>query len=44
LQPGADDYAAAFGDQLEALHGFADEVLGGVAGVLDVVHAKKCEG
>src|SRR5208282_3371091 len=44
LQPGADDHAATFCDELEALHGFADEMLGGVAGVLDVIHAEEVRG
>ena len=41
LQPGTDHDSAALGDQLEAVHGFADEVRGLVPGMRDVVHAEE---
>src|SRR5207247_4378675 len=44
LQPGADHHSTAFGYEFEAVHGFADEVLGGVAGVGDVIHAEEVGG
>src|ERR1700691_370582 len=44
LQPRADCYSTACCDQREALHGFADEVLGGVARVGDVIHAEEVRG
>src|SRR5215831_10178688 len=40
LQPWAENDAAALGDQLEAIHRFADEVFGRVAWVRDAVHAE----
>src|SRR5580658_103551 len=41
LQPGTNHHAAVFGDELEAVHGLADEMLGRVAGARDAVHAEE---
>src|SRR5713226_9417032 len=44
LQPGANYNAAVFGDEHEAVHGLADEMLGRVAGAGDAVHAEEVRG
>src|SRR5208283_89670 len=44
LQPGADHHIAVFRDELEAVHGLADEMLGRVAGAGDAVHAEEVRG
>ena len=44
LQPGANDDAAAFCDQFEAVHRLADEVSGLIPGMGNFVHTKEMRG
>src|SRR2546430_7456433 len=41
LQPGTDNYAAALGDFLKALHRFADKMLRCIPGTSDPIHPEE---